>query len=491
MNGDAGQARPRVVVIGGGVSGLIAARDLARAGVPVEVLERESDLGGRIAQARIAGLTIDVGAEAFATRGGTVEELLREIGLASEITTPAALGSWVIADDRAMPLPAAGAGGIPSDPLSRTSFTALGVLGALRAAVEPLLPASVGATSETLADLVRARLGARVLDRLVRPVSLGVYSTAPERMPIDAIPGLGAAFRRRGSLVSAARDLRDSRTAAGGAVAGLQGGMGSLVQRLRAELDRLGVRIRTGVEVGALERDGDAWSVRDRTGSEISRGGAVVLAVDERTASRLVDPSTAPADALDGDSDRVEVIALVLDDGRLTRAPRGTGALVAQERDAHRGSTHSTTADDPIRAKALTHASAKWPVLARRAGQDRQVIRLSYGRAGSAPETEALDDAAAMHQALADASRIMGVTLHAASVRGMARKIWGVSGPIVAGEGPHVSAPPGVVLAGDWVSGTGLASVIPGARDAARLALRAVSGSDPASTGPVTTGGSS
>ncbi|UBH06963.1 protoporphyrinogen oxidase [Leucobacter sp. Psy1] len=488
MTADARLTRSRVVVIGGGVSGLIAARDLALAGVPVDLLEREPNLGGRIAQAEIAGLRIDVGAEAYATRGGTVEELLRELGLASEITTPAPLGSWVVAGDRAMPLPASGAGGVPSDPLSRASFAALGVTGALRAAVEPLLPASVGADSETLADLVRARLGSRVLDRLVRPVSLGVYSTAPERMPIDAIPGLGTAFARRGSLVRAARDLRDSRTAAGGAVSGLQGGMGELVHRLVEELERLGVRIRTEVDVCAIERDGGDWTVRDASGAEQARGGAIVLAVDERTAARLIDPAVEPAS---GEPERVEVIALVLDDGRLTRAPRGTGALVAEAEGTDLGSPRAHHHDDPIRAKALTHASAKWPVLARRAGQDRQVIRLSYGRTGRVPETEQLDDSAAMHLALSDASRILGVTLHAASVRGMARRIWQVSGPIVSGEGPHVQAPAGVVLAGDWVSGTGLASVIPGARDAARLALRAVSGSDAASTGPITTGGNS
>lgn len=469
----------RITVVGGGVSGLVAARDLAIAGVSVELLERESALGGRIAQAEIAGLRVDVGAESYATRGGTVEELLRELGLAAEITTPAALGSWVVAGERAMPLPAAGAGGIPSEPLSRASFSALGVLGALRAAAEPMLPRSVGAESETLGDLVGARLGSRVLDRLVRPVALGVYSTAPERMRVDAIPGLRAAFQKRGSLVAAARQLRDSRTAAGGAVAGLQGGMGGLVTRLVAELDRLGVRVRTGLDARSVVRDGSEWTVRGEDGEELSRADALVLAVDERTARALLDAeeTTDAADA--GDSadtaDRVEVIALVLDDGRLTRAPRGTGALVAEtgaettvgRADAHRGS-------DPIVAKALTHASVKWPELGRRAGQDRQVIRLSYGRSGRPPETEGLDDDAAMHTALADASRIMGVTLHAASVRGMARRVWPVSGPVHSDEGSRVTAPAGVVLAGDWVSGTGLASVLPGARDAARLALVAL-----------------
>lgn len=510
---DPADAAATVAVIGGGVSGLVAARELALAGARVVLLEADDRLGGRVRRETLAGATIDIGAEAFATRGGTVAELLDELGLGDEIVGPEPLGSWVITGAGAVPLPAAGTIGIPATPLSRDAVRALGVGGALRAAVEPLLPRSVG-RGGSLAELVRARLGRRVLDRLVRPVVLGVHSSDPADMPIGSVPGLAAAFERRGSLVAAARELRDSRTAAGGAVAGLSGGMGALIDGLAADLDRLGATVRTGSRVSALTRgdDGAGWTVKPSgsgplagadatadpgvdaadgvrsgrgvgsdTGSGSGCDGAVevdgvILAVPETVARRLLD---APPSEPEG---RVEVVALLVEDPRLDRAPRGTGALVAGDA-ADAGDTVDTgdTADaagpdqragdppaaPPIAAKALTHVTAKWPARAAALGAGRHVLRLSYGRVGSAPATDGLPDDEVIRLATRDASRILGVELREGSILGMRRREW-IAGSPKAGAAAPLTEPRGIALAGDWVSGTGLASVIPGARAAAR-----------------------
>ncbi|UOQ58916.1 FAD-dependent oxidoreductase [Leucobacter allii] len=456
----------------------------------------------------------DLGAEAFATRGGGVRELLEELGLAEEILRPAPLGSWVVSaspegGDRAVPLPAAGVLGIPSRPFSRGALRVLGFAGAARAWSDRVLPRRIGRDADTLAALVRARLGARVLDRIVRPVALGVYSRDPGALAVAAVPGLAAAFSRRGSLLSAAGELRASSRAAGGAVAGLRGGMTVLVDCLRAELAELGVEVVTGVRATSLApaRTG-GWVV---TGSrraarrvEASPPGdadprvrrlaldavlpadAVILAVPEPAARALLGeaPAASPAD-------RVEIVALSIDDPRLDRAPRGTGALVAPAAApgsaarsagsviAARGAVvpGAVAAErTAIRAKALTHVTAKWPgrtasgsTASAGTVPGRHILRLSYGRAGRDPETAGLSDPEACALALADASRILGVALDPRSVRGMARRGWHAGGP-PAGASIAERAPGGVVCAGDWVSGTGLASVVPGARSAAERA---------------------
>ncbi|WP_449281161.1 protoporphyrinogen/coproporphyrinogen oxidase [Leucobacter sp.] len=466
-----------VAVVGGGVSGLVAARELALAGARVTLLEAGDRLGGRLRGETIGGATVDIGAEAFATRGGGVVELLEELGLGDEIVSPAPLGSWVVTGSRAVPLPAAGTIGIPATPLSRDAVRALGVAGALRAAVEPLLPRSAG-RGGSLAELVRARLGSRVLERLVRPVVLGVHSTDPADMPVDSVPGLAAAFARRGSLVAAARELRDSRTAAGGAVAGLRAGMTALVEALAAELGRLEVTVRTGASVSALApRDDRAgWTVTPGdavaspgaagdAGSGTEAGAAldvdaVVLAVPESVARRLLGAPPAQPEG------RVEVVALLIDDAALDRAPRGTGALVAADvAGTARSRAVPRAAATPIAAKALTHVTAKWPARAAALGAGRHVVRLSYGRVGSAPPTDGLNDDEATRLAIRDASRILGIELRQESVLGMRRREW-LAGSSTAGAG--IPEPSGIAFAGDWVSGTGLASVIPGARSAAR-----------------------
>ncbi|MBP6685497.1 MAG: FAD-dependent oxidoreductase, partial [Leucobacter sp.] len=246
-------ASPHVAVVGGGVAGLVAAREFARGGARVTLLEAERQLGGRIRATELAGAPFDMGAEAFATRGGAVASLLAELGLAERVVSPATAGAWVIGADGPLPLPPGGALGIPGRPLGAAARRHLGMLGAIRAAIEPLLPRLRDLpTDTTVAALVRRRVGPRVCDRLVRPIALGVYSAAPEQLRLAAVPGLQAAIARTGSLVLAARELRDTSQAAGGAVASLSGGMTTLVDALRADVARAGVDVRVGVHVASL-----------------------------------------------------------------------------------------------------------------------------------------------------------------------------------------------------------------------------------------------
>ena len=57
------------VVVGGGVAGLVAARELAHEGLRTLLLEERDTLGGAVAGHTVAGLRLDAGAESFATRG--------------------------------------------------------------------------------------------------------------------------------------------------------------------------------------------------------------------------------------------------------------------------------------------------------------------------------------------------------------------------------------------------------------------------------------
>ena len=485
-------SRPHVAIVGGGVSGLVAAVALAKQGVQVSLFERGGVLGGRIHRETVAGITIDTGAEAFATRNGTVARYLESLGLGVEIVMPSPIGSWVMADGRAVALPGGGTLGIPSSPLSAGAIRLLGLRGALRAACEPMLPRRIGRRAGSLAALVQSRLGAAVLERVVRPVTLGVHSTDPAHMPVTVLPALAAAYEEHGSLLRAARIVRASTVAAGGAVAGLRGGMGTLVDALVAEATHLGVDLRTNTGVDrlvAMSRDGvlraedsgeAVTALIDEHNEELVRADAVILAVSRSVAMRLAGK---PSSEGPGDSDAegngegdVEVVVLVLDDPRLDSAPRGTGVLVAPHPDGS------------IAAKALTHVTAKWPERAREAGPGRHVLRLSYGRVGDAPATTGLTDAEVQELAIRDASRILGVDLAASSVIALRRARWSMSAPQAQAQAqaqaqthgsPAVS--PRLVCLGDWISGTGLAAVI---LDAERTALRLVEDGFPGFAAP-------
>ncbi|MEN0128271.1 MAG: FAD-dependent oxidoreductase [Brevundimonas sp.] len=454
------------VVVGAGVAGLVAARDLVRAGRRTLVLDGRDAPGGVVRAHEVAGLRLDAGADSFATRGGTVTGYLAELGLADRVCHPSGLGAWVHLPSGDGPLPRTGLLGIPSRPGAADVRRTLGVLGSARASLDLVLPRRVGASATSLGALVRARMGARVLDRLVRPVVAGVHAAEPDDLAIDAVaPGLHAALgRSRGSLARAVRALRAA-APAGSAVAGLDGGVHGLVDALVAEVEQGGaIRVRTRVE--RIERTDDGVVVSTPAGT-VQAPIVVLAAPVAGLLSDLVGPLASAPD----DGAAVTLVTLVLDAPALDAAPRGTGVLVARE------------ADD-VRAKALTHATAKWPWLASAAGPGRHVVRLSYGRAedpapgragadvpapgGPTPDAAAPDAATA----LADAATLLGTPLTADQVVAHSVVRWTQALPrpsaahrdwVTAARAALADAPD-VAVVGAWVAGNGLAAVIPDAR---------------------------
>lgn len=401
-----------VVVVGGGIAGLVIARKLLVDGFSVTVLEASDRLGGNVSRHVVGGISLDSGAESFATRGGTVEALVRDLGLGDEIVLPNPAGAWLQpAAGAAVPLPATSLLGIPGSPVAEDVIAVLGTSAALRAfARDAMLPGTAGAKSATLGELVRRRMGDDVLDKLVAPVVHGVHSASPDDLELDRVaPHLRAALRREGSLARAVRSLRVA-APAGSAVAGIRGGVARIVDELVADLQRFGADVRlntraSAVTVGSVTIDDDVL------------GGHIVVAA----------PGLLPSD---GSLARIVTLAtLVVDVPALDAAPRGTGVLVANGADG-------------IRARALTHATAKWPWLAERA-DGKHVLRLSYG-----DEPQHLAETAR-----ADAAALLGVEIAPDAVLDFARVQWSRT---TATE----EAPDGITAVGEAIAGTGLANII-------------------------------
>lgn len=458
---------PSAVVVGGGISGLIAARDMARRGMAVTLLEAASAVGGCVGTHTVAGLSLDSGAESFATRSSAVSDLIEELGLSGGVVNPNRDGAWLqlSGDDvaaSAQRMPQTGMLGIPADPRAPEIVRAIGRAGAARAALDRILPVGSLARKESvsLGEVVRARMGDAVLRRLVAPVVGGVYSSDPDVLDVDSVaPGLRAALTKHGSLAAAVGAMRAA-APAGSAVAGLTGGMGMLTRALEEDLAALGVKIDTGVAVESVERSGNGWIVT-AAGRTLS-ADALVMATDGPTAVELL-AGTVPelAAARPGPGPGVALVTLVVDQPDLDAHPRGTGVLVAEDVEA-------------VDAKALTHATAKWQWLADSTGPGTHVLRLSYGRALSAATAEQAqpspverDDEDLFAQALADASALLQIPLGVDDVVGWDVVRWVGALPSaavghrdrVAAVRAAVDAVPGLEVVGAWLAGTGLAAV--------------------------------
>ncbi|MET1015608.1 MAG: protoporphyrinogen oxidase [Leifsonia flava] len=470
-----------VVVVGGGVAGLVAALDCARVGIRVTVIERAEAPGGAVATETVAGIRVDTGAESYATRGGSVRAVVDSLGLGDAVVTPAAAGAWVrLADGRSAPLPKAGLLGIPSNPLADDVRRVIGWRGAIRAYLDRLRPVLTIGQEHNLGDLVRRRMGRAVLDSLVAPVTRGVYSADPTDLDITrAAPGLNRALTVTGSLSGAVALLREN-APAGSAVEGLRGGMSTFVDALVAELREREGEVLLGVGVTGLERGSGEESTAEPAESaaepavvppwlltlddgRIIDADFVIVATPEAQALDLLAPFAPEiAEAEPADAPTVELVTFVLDAPALDAAPRGTGVLVAE------------SAQPSVTAKALTHSSAKWQWLRDEASTEhphRHVIRLSYGRQGAQNPTIGLADADVRSLALRDAAEILGVPLDDSAVVGFARTVWRGTLPGAAiGQRDRAETLRAAVVSighidvtGAWLSGTGLASVVPDA----------------------------
>ncbi|MFD2794241.1 protoporphyrinogen/coproporphyrinogen oxidase [Promicromonospora vindobonensis] len=444
------------VVVGAGIGGLVAAHTLVERGLRVVVLEASERAGGPVRGGSfpsVPDVPLDLGAESFAVRGGTVERLAEELGLTVE--APAGLTAWGYAAGRAFPLPAAGVLGIPSRPWAADVRRAIGWPGALRGALDRVLPARFVDTTD-LGAFARSRLGSRVVDRLVAPVAAGVHSAPLDRLDVAAVaPGLLEAYSRTGSLSQAVAALRAA-APPGSAVRGIDGGIHALVDALLERLDvRCGapvVEVRrasggAGTGVAGIGRPAD-WLVRTEAGQTL-RTPRLVLATRTELGPAALAMPPAPERGAD-----IRLVTLLLEAPELDAAPRGSGMLVAPG-----------TAPGAVRAKALTHATAKWPWFARRVrdavGQGWHVVRLSYGRIGEPTPDPTAEEAAR------DASALLGVDL-TGRVRDSVHQRWDGSLPpptpayraAIKEFEAAVLAEPGLDVTGGWVAGTGLAAIV-------------------------------
>jgi len=348
-------------VVGGGISGLVAAYRLRIAAGPdatITVFDPADRLGGVLRTERIGGQSLDVGAEAFIARRPEVPALLAELGLARRQIGTTGARPLIYSQRRLHELPIGTLQGIPADPDTLTGLVDDAAITWMRD--EPTRPFSWRPGADpSVAALVGDRFGDQVVVRSVDPLLAGVYAGSAATTGVrSAVPTLAAVLDRGArSLTEAVREALPP-PLTGSVFGAVEGGYTVLVDEL---VRRAGIRwAQVAVqEVNAAPR---GWELVDDEG-EHWHADAAVLAVPAPWLPKLIDkvaPRTAAA------ARRIAVastalVALALPGG--VPLPEQSGVLVAS--------------GEPLRTKAITLSSRKW-------GQrgNVELVRLSYGRFG-------------------------------------------------------------------------------------------------------------
>jgi len=376
--------RQRVVVVGGGVSGLAAAWELtgghdgpSAAGPDVMVVEATDRLGGALRTEVFGGRPVDVGPDGFLGRRPEALDLCREVGLADSLVPVGGRGAGLWSRGRIRRLPEGLALGIPTRwwPTARSGILdGRGQLGLLRDAVlpRPDLRGPIG--DRSIGPLVARKLGSGVVNLLVDPLIGGIHAGSVDDMSAAAtFPPLLAAAQRRGSLMRALRaEVPAPAAEASPLFWALDGGMESLIHRLAERLTDRGVTIRTGTPADRLDRVAHRWVVV--SGDRTEEADSVILALPARGAGPLVSPHDHELAGLLGGIDyaSVALVTFSVPTEQVTAPLYGTGFLVPR-RSTKPGSSAAWA------VTACTYLSIKWPTVAR---EGELLLRASLGRFG-------------------------------------------------------------------------------------------------------------
>jgi protoporphyrinogen/coproporphyrinogen III oxidase len=445
--------RPLVAVIGAGISGLVAARQLAADGAQVIVLERSDRVGGQLQDATVAGHRVDVGAESVFTAAPGPLELVEELGLTDELVGARRATTWIWTRRglRALPEGFTPAGPSRIGPVLRSRV--LSPVGMLRAGLEPLVPAARGGGDLSVGEYLGRRFGREVVDRLVDPLLGGLHAGDVRTLSLAAAtPQLAVLAAGHRSLLLRRRPAPST----GPMFVTLTSGMGTLTTRLAAMAPGVEIRFRT--EVSQVERVGGTLQLTYTGGRTLAVDG-VVVATPANVAARLLSQGSRTAAAelrqLRAASVVVTALAYPAQAAAVPAIANGTGILVPSA--------------NPQLLKAATFLSTKWP---HHQYDGHVLIRASAGRAGDDRAIQLDDDRliGQLHQELADATGLAAEPIDATVQR------WPATMPqLEVGHRARLATIrsaltrdlPGVVVAGAPYHGPGLSSCLRSAVQAA------------------------
>ena len=284
----------RVLIIGGGVSGLATAYFLSRYAIPCTIIEKSHRTGGLIKTDVLDGCHLEAGPDSYIATKPAVTELAEELpGLKEQIigSNDAARRIFVVRNGKLLPMPPGMIMMVPGDweALQHSHLVSEQAKRVIhdetkRKPFERKEDVSVG-------QFVDEHFGPEVLEYLTEPLLCGVYGGDSENLSAESVlPRFVGYERKYGSLVKGVQQELHERPKGGSLFLSFRGGMQTLTDALehaiegRADVQR--------AEATAVTRRGEGWEVQ--VGSQIISSRNVALCCPAHVNARLLETSAVP-----------------------------------------------------------------------------------------------------------------------------------------------------------------------------------------------------
>ena len=329
-----------IVIIGGGITGLAAAYELVKGGAKPALVDPGERLGGVIQTDTVDGCVLEAGPDSFLSAKPAAVELIRELGLGSELisSNDHERVTYIVRDGRLVPMPDGLLMMIPTRILPMALSPLLSWGTKIRMGFEYLKrPPVTPMPDRSVADFIRDHYGQETVDYLAEPLLSGVYGGSAERLSVGSVLQRFVELEGQyGSLTRGVLTARKNAPPRGTAEPLFQTLKGGLSQ-LTSELERL-IRPSTEIIRGTV----DAFEAGENGYRYHARGEwfdaqQVIFACPAWRAGRILKSFDA---ALAGSLDAIPysssvTLALVYRASSCGRIPPGFGFLVpARERRA-------------------------------------------------------------------------------------------------------------------------------------------------------------
>jgi protoporphyrinogen/coproporphyrinogen III oxidase len=236
---------PRVIIIGGGISGISAAYYLAKGGGRSTILESRPRLGGVIQTDRVEGCVLEAGPDSFLSVKPAALDLIHELGLSDQVigSNDQLRVTFVRKGGRLVPLPDGLMMMVPTKILPLLSTRLVGWGTKLRMGMELLRSPKPKADDQSVADFIAEHYGQEAVDYLAEPLLSGIYGGDPRELSVNSVlPRFVDLAHQYGSLTRGvlAERAKAASHRAGKAPAplfsSLRGGLGQMVDAATAAI---------------------------------------------------------------------------------------------------------------------------------------------------------------------------------------------------------------------------------------------------------------